>query len=86
MNQIQKAKYLFVAAFDIILLNIHRIEQLDEWVKRGSLYIGLIVCVLTAVKFSLDIWNRMQVTKMNNIRIRRQQEELRRFFEQKHKA
>jgi hypothetical protein len=85
MSSIAKAKYYLLAVIDVVLLNLHRIEELDENVKRASLWIGLVIGVLTLVKLGLDIYNKYQTVRSNNIDIRRKQEEERRFFEAKYK-
>jgi hypothetical protein len=84
----QEVKFYLIACLDIVILQIHNLEWVDENVKRASMIIGLLVGVLTAIKFTLDIISKLHDDYMKKqikkLELKKKQEEIRRFFEHKH--
>jgi uncharacterized membrane protein len=80
-----KFKYYAIAVIDVMILQVHHLEWLDESVKRASLIVGLVVGVFTAIKFYQDIMKNHTERKIQLMKERMEEERIRRFFEQKHK-
>jgi hypothetical protein len=82
-----KLRYYVIAIADVTFLQIvHKIDWswFDESMKRVSIVMGVIVGIITIVKGIQDfLKNRIEI-KNKALDLKRKDEEIRRFFEQKY--
>lgn len=83
---IKEVKYYVLGIVDVILLQLHNLEFLDETLKTASLVVGLIVGILTAIKFYFDLIRGKKEDRLKDLELQKKQEEVRRFFEDKYKS
>jgi hypothetical protein len=85
MINMHNVKYYVIATLDIIFLQIiHDWTWIDESLKRASLFLGIVVGIITAIKGVQDFLKNRQDRKLKQMDIKIKEEEVRRFFETKY--
>lgn len=69
-------KYYLLAGVNVIILQVHRVPGLDERIKTLSLIVGLLIGIITVVKFIMDIKAKVRENKLLDLEIKRKEHEL----------
>jgi hypothetical protein len=81
----QNLRYYILAVFtETFIVQVHFWELADEWLKRVSIVAGIAVAVFTVIKFYQDISNKNLDNRIKRLDIKKKEEEVRRFFQQKY--
>lgn len=82
-------KYYVIAILDASFLGfVHEVNWtwFDDSMKRISIVVGIIIGIITIVKGVQDyITNRLK-RKLTQLEVKKKEEEVRRFFEEKYKS